>query len=87
MGYFADALARGEPPDSYVLEYIWDESSSKLHAILFNRVSGAVSEYAMDIETRRPVWIKTIRIVPNKRKRPRKFGSAFWRATKAWEDH
>jgi hypothetical protein len=82
MGYFADALARGEPKNSRIIGYIWDEPSSKTHAIMSNAWTGAISEYAMDIETHKPYWIRTIRVEPVKRK----FGSAIWRATKAWEE-
>ena len=86
MGYFFDALSRGEPKNSRIIGYIWDEPSSKTHAIIFNALTGEVSEYAMNIQTRKPYWVRTIRVQPVNHKRPRKFGLAMWRATKAWQE-
>jgi hypothetical protein len=86
MAYFVDAIDRGEPADSSISGYVWDEATSKLHAIISNWTTGVLSEYAMDIETRKPVWVRAIRTEQVRHMRRRKFGSAMWRATKAWQD-
>lgn len=86
-GYFTDSLARGVPENGQIIEYFWDEPTSKTHAIITNKLTG-VSEYAMNVVTRKPYRIRTIRVDPPKstRSRPRKPGTAISRATIAWQE-
>lgn len=87
-GFFADFFGRGEWKDYQIKAYIWDESTSKTHAIVCQKVNQEVSEWAMNVVTRVPYLIAKF---PTKsmnatKRRPRKPGSAIWRATKAWEN-
>ena len=87
-GYFSDYFGHGEHKHYEIKTYVWDEPTMKTHAIVRNKITDEVSEWAMNVVTRVPYWIRNVSTKPVivSRKRPRKPGSAMWRATKAWEE-
>ncbi len=87
-GMFADFFERDEWKEYRIKTYVWNEPTMKTHAIVRHTTTQEVSEWAMDVITRVPYLIAkfpTTSVKPTKR-RPRKHGSALWRATKAWEN-
>ena len=87
-GMFVDFFEGCQFEQYKIKTYVWDEPTTKVHAIVRNTTTQEVSEWAMDVETRVPYLIAKFPSVsarPTKH-RPRKQGSALWRATKAWEN-
>lgn len=85
-GMFVDFFEHAEPKVYQIKSYQWDESTKKVHAIVQRCGGGEISEWAMDVTTRVPYLIARFPGVKTKKRRPRKWGSAMWRATQAWEN-
>lgn len=87
-GFFADFFSRGEWKQYEIEGYIWNEATQKTHAMIVKKATQEVSEWAMDVTTRIPYVVAKPSWGPDgpRNRRPRKPGSAIWRATKAWEN-
>lgn len=85
-GMFVDAVDRNEPPDSEIVRYRWEDGDSPICALVRDKKTGAVSEYAVDIATGKLLPVIPPVAPPPKGNRPRPRESKLWRATKRWEE-